>query len=117
MKVPLSKSSLKPFHKPSSKQFLEEVSRYCYSQLTLYKFNRSTLDIDEKYREGRITALNYVADLTFYFMQQEKHIAEEFICELDKQLEAIETLKSPNYTQGIRDSIDALRQEIDKLSS
>jgi hypothetical protein len=50
-------------------------------------------------------------------MQQEKHIAEEFICELDKQLEAIETLKSPNYTQGIRDSIDALRQEIDKLSS
>ncbi len=117
MKVSLSKSSLKPFHKPSSKQFLEEVSRYCYSQLTLYKFNKSTLDIDEKYREGRITALNYVADLTFYFMQQEKHITEEFICELDRQLEAIGTLKSPNYTLGIRDSIDALRQEIDKLSS
>lgn len=116
MKVSLSKSPLKPFYKPSSKLFLEEVSRYCYSQLTLYKFNRSTLDIDEKYREGRITALNYIADLTFYFMQQEKHIAEEFVCELDKQVQMAESLKSPLYSQGIRDSIEALRQEIDKLS-
>ena len=116
MKASLPKSSLKPSHKPSSKDFLEEVSRYCCNQLTLYKFNRSTLDIDEKYREGRITALNYVADLTFYFMQREKHIAGDFLCELDRQLEAIETLKSPNYTQGIRDSINALHQEIDKFS-
>ena len=113
MIVSLSKSSPKPFHKPSSRQFLEEVSRYCCNQLTLYRFNRSTLDIDEKYREGRITALNYIADLTFYFMQQEKHISEDFICELDRQLEAIETLRSPDYSQGIRDSIEEIR----KLSS
>ena len=112
MKGSPSKSSLKP----SSKLFLEEVSRYCYNELTLYKFNRSTLDIDEKYREGRITALNYIADLTFYFMQQEKHITEEFVCELDKQVQMAETLKSPLYSQGICDSIEALREEIGKLS-
>jgi hypothetical protein len=98
--------------KSSSKAFLEEVSRYCSSQLTLYRFNRSTLDIDEKYREGRITALNYIADLTFYFMQQEKHIAEEFISELDKQVQTTDRLKLPEYSRGIRDSIEALRQEI-----
>ena len=97
---------------PSSKAFLEEASRYCYSQLTRYKFNHSTLKIDEKYREGRITALNYIADLTFYFMQREKHIAEEFLVELERQLEAVDGLKSPSYVRGIRDSIEELRQEI-----
>ena len=98
----------------SSRAFLEEVSRYCYSQLTLYRFNRHTLDIDEKYREGRITALNYIADLTFYFMQKEKHIEEEFVSELEKQMQMVDLPKSPQYSQGIRDSIDALRQEIGK---
>ena len=99
----------------SSKAFLEEVSRYCYSQLTLYRFNRNILDIDEKYREGRITALNYIADLSYYFMQQEKHISESFLAELDSQIETIGTLKSAKYTQGIRDGIEALRQEIERF--
>jgi len=106
------KKNLKP---PSSKAFLEEVSRYCYGQLTLYKFNRSTLEVDEKYREGRITALNYIADLTFYFMQQEKHLVEEFVAELEKQLQMADALKSLRYSQGIRDSIAALRQEIEQM--
>jgi len=83
--------------------------------LTLYKFNRSTLEVDEKYREGRITALNYIADLTFYFMQQEKHLVEEFVAELEKQLQMADALKSPRYSQGIRDSIAALRQEIEQM--
>ena len=98
----------------SSKEFLEDISRYCYNQLTLYKFNRSTLDIDEKYREGRVVALNYIADLTFYFMQQEKHITEKFISELEKQLSAADSLKSQQYSQGIRDSIEAVRLQIVK---
>jgi hypothetical protein len=101
----------------SSKAFLEEVSRYCHTQLTLYRYNRHTLEIDEKYREGRITALNYIADLTFYFMQREKHITEEFVSELDRQIQMADILKSPQYSQGIRDSIEALRQEIEKRLS
>ena len=96
----------------SSKAFLEEVSRYCHTQLTLYRYNRHILEVDEKYREGRITALNYISDLTFYFMQREKHIVEEFVAELDRELQGVDMLKSPQYSQGIRDSIEALRQEI-----
>ena len=38
------------------------------------------------------------------------------ICELDKQMQMVESLKPPLYSQGIRDSIEALRQEIGKLS-
>jgi len=98
----------------SSKAFLEELSRYCYSQLTLYKFNHHTLNIDEKYREGRIAALNYIAELIFYFMQKEKHIEEEFVSEIEKQMQRVDLPKSPQYSQGIRDSISALRQEFEK---
>jgi len=60
-------------------------------------------------------ALNYIADLTFYFMQQEKHLVEEFVAELEKQLQMADALKSPRYSQGIRDSIAALRQEIEQM--
>jgi uncharacterized protein (DUF2164 family) len=60
-------------------------------------------------------ALNYIADLTFYFMQQEKHLVEEFVAELEKQLQMADALKSLRYSQGIRDSIAALRQEIEQM--
>jgi hypothetical protein len=96
---------------PSSKAFLEEVSRYCHNQLTLYTFNRHTLDIDERYREGRITALNYIAELSFYFMQQEKRLTDSFLEELERQLRELDPLCSPHYRQGIRDSIEALQRE------
>jgi hypothetical protein len=101
--------------KPSSRLFLEEVSRYCYSQLTLYKFNKSSLTIDEKYREGRITALNYISDLTFYFMQQEKQLKEHFIREIKKQIEMASSLKTPAYRKGILDAVRELQREIDRL--
>jgi len=79
----------------SSKHFLEELSRYCSSQQTLYEYNKSSLQIDDKYREGRLTALGYVADLSFYFMQREKEIKEQFIREIAKQIEATNSLKTP----------------------
>ncbi|MEA3417929.1 MAG: hypothetical protein U9Q90_00920 [Campylobacterota bacterium] len=101
--------------KPSSKLFLEEISRYCYSRLTLYKFNKTSLTIDEKYREGRITALNYISDLAFYFMQEEKQLKEHFIEELKKQIEMTSSLKTPAYRQGILDTVQELQQEIDRL--
>ena len=99
----------------SSRRFLEDVSRYCYSQLTLYKYNHSTLNIDDKYREGRITVLNYISELAFYFMKQEKHIVDEFVSEIEKQTDIAASLKTPVYGKGIRDGIEELKAEIKKL--
>jgi uncharacterized protein (DUF2164 family) len=48
-------------------------------------------------------------------MQQEKHLVEEFVAELEKQLQMADALKSLRYSQGIRDSIAALRQEIEQM--
>ena len=99
----------------SSKHFLEELSRYCSSQQTLYEFNKSSLQIDDKYREGRLTALGYIADLSFYFMQREKEIKEQFIQEIAKQIEATNSLKTPAYQQGILDTLHDIKIKIEKL--
>ena len=55
--------------KPTSKEVLEKISKHCSNQLTLYKFNTTTLHISEKYREGRLTALEYINELTYYYLQ------------------------------------------------
>lgn len=60
--------------KTTSKYILEGVSKNCSNQLKLYQFNKNTLIISEKYREGRLIGLKYIGDLTFYFMQEEKRI-------------------------------------------
>lgn len=99
----------------SSKQFLEELSRYCSSQRTLYEYNRSSLQIDDKYREGRLAALGYIADLSFFFMQREKEIKKQFIQEISKQIEATNSLKTPAYQQGILDALQDIKIKIEKL--
>ena len=63
--------------KPTSKELLEAVSKHCYNELTLYKFNNTTLDVSEKYREGRLTALEYLTEITYYYLQEEKKIEED----------------------------------------
>ena len=89
-------TSMKPSSvNTSSKLFLEEISRYCYSQLTLCRFNKASLTIDEKYREGRITALNYISDLAFYFIQEEKQLKEHFLEALKKQVKRFHPSKHP----------------------
>ena len=64
--------------KPTSKELLEKVSKHCANQLTLYKFNTGTLKISKKYREGRLTALEYLSELSYYYMQEEKLIQQHF---------------------------------------
>jgi len=46
--------------KHTSKEPLKEVRKHCSNQLALYRFNTTTLKIRKKYREGRLTALEYL---------------------------------------------------------
>lgn len=64
--------------KPTSKEFLEEVSKHCSNELTLYKFNTSTLQVSKKYREGRLTAREYPGELTYYYLEEEMRIQVQF---------------------------------------
>lgn len=57
--------------KPTSKEVLEKINKHCSNQLTLYKFNTTNLKISKKYREGRLTVLEYLGELSYYYMQEE----------------------------------------------
>jgi len=92
--------------KPTSKEVLEEISKHCSNQLTLYKFNTTTLQISEKYREGRLTALEYLGELTYYYLQEEKRIQEEFKEQVNKQLELHSCLDDTEYKSGLYDALN-----------
>ena len=92
--------------KPTSKELLEAVSNHCYNELTLYKFNNTTLDVSDKYREGRLTALEYLAELTYYYLQEEKKIEEHFKEQVSKQLKLHSCLGDTEYKRGMYDALN-----------
>ncbi|MGB5506821.1 MAG: hypothetical protein WBM70_09050 [Sulfurovum sp.] len=92
--------------KPTSQELLEAVSKHCHHQLTLYKFNTTTLQVSDKYREGRLTALGYLAELSFYYMQEEKSIEKQFKEQIDKQLKLHSCLDDTEYKRGLYDALN-----------
>ncbi len=98
--------------KPTTKEILETVSKNCSNQLTLYKFNKNTLNISDKYREGRLTGLQYIGNLTFFFMQEEKRIQSLFREEILKQMKFYACLEETEYKEGL---YDALNDTLDQI--
>jgi len=72
----------------------------------MYQFNKNTLKVSEKYREGRLTGLKYISDLTFYFMQEEKRIQLLFREEILKQMKFYASLEETDYKQGLYDTLN-----------
>lgn len=92
--------------KPTSKEVLEKISNHCANQLTLYRFNKTTLQISDKYREGRLTALEYLGKLTYYYLEEEKRIQEEFAEQIMKQLKLHSSLQDTEYKRGLYDALN-----------
>jgi hypothetical protein len=92
--------------KPTSKEIIEAISRHCLNQITLYKFNTEVLQISGKYREGRLTALEYVGELTFYYMQQEKNLQQHFHDQILKQMKVHSCLDDTDYKNGLYDALN-----------
>ena len=99
--------------KPTSKELLEEVSKHCSNQLTLYRFNTTTLKVSKKYREGRLTALEYIGELSFHYLQEEKKIQQHFHEQVLKQIERYSCLEDSDYKSGL---YDALTETLDKVN-
>jgi len=100
--------------KPTSKELLEKVSKYCANQLTLYRFNTGTLIISKKYREGRLTALEYLGELSYYYMQEEKKIQQHFQEQIHKQMQTYSCLDESEYKSGLYDALNDALDEIQK---
>ena len=98
--------------KPTTKKLLETISKNCSNQLILYKFNKNTLNISDKYREGRLTGLKYIGNLTFFFMQEEKRIQSLFREEILKQMKFYSCLEETEYKEGL---YDALNDTLDQI--
>jgi len=103
--------------KPTSKEVLENVSKQCSQELTFYKFNTSVLHISDKYREGRLTGLKYVGDLTFYFMQEEKRIKDLFREEILKQMKFYSCLEETEYKKGLYDALNTTLDQIQVIKN
>jgi len=98
--------------KPTTKEILETLSKNCSNQLILYKFNKNTLNISDKYREGRLTGLEYIGNLTFFFMQEEKRIQLLLREEILKQMKVYSCLEETEYKEGL---YDALNDTLDQI--
>ena len=98
--------------KPTAKELLEEVSKHCSNQITLYRFNKNTLQITDKYREGRLTALKYTGELIFYYLQEEKSIKDKFREQLLNQMKQNSCLRDSDYKDGLYDALNDVLDEI-----
>lgn len=94
--------------KPTSKEVLEEISKHCSNQLTLYKFNTTTLQISDKYREGRLTALEYISELTYHYLQEEKRLQQQFHNQILKQMKLYSCLDNTDYKDGLYDALNEI---------
>lgn len=94
--------------KPTSKEVLEEISKHCYNQITFYKFNTTVLNVSDKYREGRLTALEYIGELTHYYMQEEKNLQQYFHDQIHKQMKLHSYLDDTEYKNGLYDTLNEI---------
>lgn len=94
--------------KPSSKALLEQLSLHCQAQLNFYRYNTGILKVSEKYREGRVSALTYVSELTWYYLQEEKRLTAYLEAEIKKQMELHTCLEDTEYKQGLYDALNEM---------
>ena len=95
----------------SAKDFLSKISDYAYAQTTLYRFNKNTLKVTDKYREGRLAALKYASELSYYYMQIEKNLPRQFREQIDRQMKSNSCLLDGEYKRGLYDGLnDVLEQ-------
>lgn len=98
--------------KSTSKELLEEVSKHCSNQITHYTFNKTTLLVSDKYKEGRLAALKYVGELTFYYLQEEKSIKHKLREQILKQMQQNSCLNDNDYKDGLYDALNDVLDEM-----
>ncbi|MEN8303745.1 MAG: hypothetical protein ABFQ64_06725 [Campylobacterota bacterium] len=90
----------------TTREVLSKISNHTYSQITFYTFNKNVLKVSDKYREGRLTALEYVSELTLYYMNLEKDIRKQLIEQIDHQMQSNSCLPSSDYKDGLYDGLN-----------
>jgi len=100
-----------------TRDILSDISKHTYTQITHYTFNHGTLKVDDKYREGRLTALNYVSELTLYYMRLEQEIRKQFREQIVYQMKSNSCLPESEYKHGLYDALNEILDEYRKINS
>jgi len=90
----------------TSKEFLSELSSHIFTQITMYRFNKNTLKVTDKYREGRLAALKYASELSYYYMQIEKNLPRQFREQIDRQMKSNSCLLDGEYKRGLYEGLN-----------
>ncbi|MFT7879719.1 MAG: hypothetical protein ABXS91_04910 [Sulfurimonas sp.] len=98
----------------SSKEMLEKISGLFYARSTHYRYSKHP-KCSEKYRDGRLAAYDYINDLCFYFLQEEKHINERFREQIVAQIEKYSTMNDSEYKKGLYDALKNVLDELQKM--
>lgn len=98
--------------KPTSKEFLEKISSSSYAKSTTYKFKTEKLNLSEKYIDGRLAAYDYINNLCFYYLQEEKSIPERFREQVNKQMKQNSCLNDSDYKDGLYDALNDVLDEL-----
>ena len=92
-------------------KILEDLSSHCSSEQTRYKFSKQMMASD-KYRKGRIDALNWVNDIIFHFIQKEKNFISEFKQHIKDQKDIISNINDGDYKKAIYDQLNEIEVKI-----
>lgn len=103
--IPLMKNSIEKLNK---------IHDELINKKTYYQFNK-TEELSQKYRNGRISASNWLADVIFMFIQKEKNFIKEFEEIIEKQKEDLSILKDGDYKKGLIDELDTIKDLLKKL--
>ena len=92
-------------------KILEDLSSNCSSEITRYKFSKHLLESD-KYRKGRVDAVNWINDIIFHFIQKEKNFISEFKQHIKDQKDIISHIKDGDYKDALYDQLDEIEVKI-----
>jgi len=92
-------------------KILEDISKNCSSEITRYKFSKHMSQSD-KYRKGRVDALNWINDIIFHFIQKEKNFMIEFIQHINDQKDIISNIKDGDYKQALYEQLHEIEVKI-----
>ena len=92
-------------------KLLEQISQECSSQTTIYKFSKS-LDVSDRYKQGRIEASKWLNDLTYYYFKEEKNFIKEYTQQLIIQKEKLLALSDSDYKKGLLEQLNQIEQMI-----
>jgi len=92
-------------------EILEKISSQCVAEKSSYEFSK-TMNKSDKYRKGRIDALNWINNIIYHFIQKEKNFINEFKEHIKDQKDITSGIKEGDYKKVLYDQLNEVEVKI-----